>query len=344
MRALVKAKDEPGVWLTEVPEPEVGPGDVLIRVLRTGICGTDLHIAAWDDWARANVPVPLVIGHEFVGEVAATGSQVTGIPEGALVSGEGHLICGTCRNCRAGKRHLCARTQGLGVNRSGAFAEYVALPAENVWVHSGPMDLDVAAVFDPFGNAVHTATAFPLVGEDVLITGAGPIGVMATAVARHSGARTIVVSDVSEYRLGLARQAGATETVDVSARRLADVRADLGLDEGFGVALEMSGQASALRELIANMRHGGRVAMLGLPDREIAVDWSVIVQRMLTVRGIYGREMFETWYAMAALLERGLDLSPVITHRFGFEDYEEAFETARAGRCGKVVLDWSAAA
>ncbi|MEW2401900.1 L-threonine 3-dehydrogenase [Streptomyces sp. NPDC046862] len=342
MKALVKEKAEPGLWLADVPEPEVGQGDVLIKVLRTGICGTDLHIRDWDGWARQTIRAPLVIGHEFVGEVVGTGRDVTDIEAGDRVSGEGHLVCGKCRNCLAGRRHLCRATVGLGVGRDGAFAEYVALPASNVWVHRVPVDLDVAAIFDPFGNAVHTALSFPLVGEDVLITGAGPIGLMAAAVARHAGARHVAVTDVSEERLDLARKIGADLALNVSNSQVADGQRELGLREGFDIGLEMSGRPEALRDMIANMTHGGRIAMLGLPTREFPVDWSRIVTSMITIKGIYGREMFETWYAMSVLLEGGLDLTPVITGRYGHRDFETAFADAASGRGGKVILDWTA--
>jgi threonine 3-dehydrogenase len=342
MKALVKKEAAAGLWLAEVPEPQTGPGDVLIKVLRTGICGTDLHIRDWDGWARQTVSAPLVLGHEFVGEVVGTGRDVTGVAIGDLVSGEGHLVCGTCRNCLAGRRHLCRSTVGLGVGRDGAFAEYVALPASNVWVHRTEVDLDVAAIFDPFGNAVHTALSFPLVGEDVLITGAGPIGIMACAVARHAGARNVVVTDISAPRLELARKAGADLAVDVSRQTIADAQTGLGLKEGFDVGLEMSGRPEALRDMIANMTHGGRIAMLGLPAQEFPVDWSKIVTSMLTIKGIYGREMYETWYAMSVLLERGLDLSPVITGRYGYRDFDRAFDEASTARSGKIILDWTA--
>jgi threonine 3-dehydrogenase len=342
VKALVKNEAAAGLWLVDVPEPETGPGDVLIKVLRTGICGTDLHIRDWDGWARQTVRTPLVLGHEFVGEVVGTGRDVTGIAVGDLVSGEGHLVCGTCRNCLAGRRHLCRSTVGLGVGRNGAFAEYVALPASNVWVHRSAVDLDVAAIFDPFGNAVHTALSFPLVGEDVLITGAGPIGVMACAVARHAGARNIVVTDISEPRLELARKVGADLAVDVSRTTITQAQGELGLKEGFDVGLEMSGQPSALREMVTNMTHGGRIAMLGLPSGEFPVDWSRIVTSMLTIKGVYGREMFETWYAMSVLLERGLDLTPVITGRYGYQEFEAAFDEAASATGGKIILDWTA--
>ncbi|QID35489.1 L-threonine 3-dehydrogenase [Streptomyces albus] len=341
MKALVKQKAEPGLWLAEVPEPQTGPGDVLIKVERTGICGTDLHIRDWDGWARQAVTAPLVVGHEFTGVVVETGRDVTGVKPGDRVSGEGHLVCGTCRNCLAGRRHLCRATVGLGVGRDGAFAELVSLPEQNVWVHRTPVDPDIAAIFDPFGNAVHTALSFPLVGEDVLITGAGPIGLMAAAVARHAGARHVVVTDVSEERLDLARKVGASLALDVSDATVADGQRALGLREGFDVGLEMSGNPAALRDMIANMTHGGKIAMLGLPAEDFAVDWARIVTSMITLKGIYGREMFETWYAMSVLLEGGLDLSPVITGRYGYRDFEAAFDDAAGGRGGKVILDWT---
>lgn len=341
MKALVKEKAEPGLTLREVPEPETGHGDVLIKVSRTGICGTDLHIRDWDGWAQQAVSAPLVVGHEFVGEVVSVGRDVTEIAPGDLVSGEGHLVCGKCRNCLAGRRHLCRATVGLGVGRDGCFAEYVVLPASNVWVHRSPVDLDVAAIFDPFGNAVHTALSFPLVGEDVLITGAGPIGLMAAAVAKHAGARNVVVTDVSEERLALARKIGVDLALDVSRSSIADGQRELGLREGFDVGLEMSGNPAATRDMIANMTHGGKIAMLGLPAQEFAVDWARIVTSMITLKGIYGREMFETWYAMSVLLEGGLDLAPVITGRYPAADFERAFADAASGRGGKVILDWT---
>ncbi|OEV04097.1 L-threonine 3-dehydrogenase [Streptomyces oceani] len=341
MKALVKEKAEPGLWLADVPEPRPGPADVLIRVLRTGICGTDLHIRSWDGWAREAVSTPLVLGHEFVGEVAAVGGEVQTVAVGDLVSGEGHLVCGECRNCLAGRRHLCRGTIGLGVGRDGAFAEYVALPATNVWAHRTPVDLDVAAIFDPFGNAVHTALSFPAVGEDVLITGAGPIGVMAAAVVRHAGARNVVVTDVSEPRLELARKAGASLALNVSTATVADAQRELGLREGFDIGLEMSGRPEAMRDMLDNMTHGGRIAMLGLPAEEFAVDWARIVTSMITVKGIYGREMYETWYAMSVLLEGGLDISPVITGRYDYRDFDAAFDEAASARSGKIILDWT---
>ncbi|GAB3438098.1 L-threonine 3-dehydrogenase [Actinophytocola sediminis] len=341
MKALVKVAPGPGLELTEVPMPRPGAGDVLVRVLRTGICGTDLHIDAWDEWAAATISPPLVLGHEFVGEVVETGAAVTKVAVGDLISGEGHLICGTCRNCKAGRRHLCANTIGLGVHTAGAFAEYAVLPEQNAWVHTHQVDLDVAAIFDPFGNAVHTALSFPVLGEDVLITGAGPIGLMAAAVAKHAGARHVVITDVSEPRLELANKIGVDLALDVSRQSVDAVYPELNMSEGFDVGMEMSGQPSALREMIANMTHGGRIAMLGLPSSEIAVDWSRVVLKMLTIKGIYGREMFETWYAMSVLLQAGLDISPVITHRYAYTEHATAFATARDGRCGKVILDWT---
>ncbi|WP_414166504.1 L-threonine 3-dehydrogenase [Streptoverticillium reticulum] len=341
MRALVKTTAGPGLELTEVPTPQAGPGQVLIKVLRTGICGTDLHIDSWDDWAARVVRAPLVVGHEFAGEVVETGPGVNAVKAGDIVSGEGHLVCGTCRNCMAGRRHLCIRTVGLGVHTDGAFAEYVVLPESNVWVHRHEIDIDVAAIFDPFGNAVHTALSFPVLNEDVLITGAGPIGMMAAAVADHAGARSTVITDVSPYRLALAQKMGATVALDVSSRRIADVMPELGMTEGFDVGMEMSGRADALQDMIATMSPGGRIAALGLPTGDVSIDMATVVTRMLTLRGIYGREMFETWYAMSVLLRSGLDISPVITHRFGFEQHAEAFATARSGQCGKVVIDWT---
>ncbi|MEU8519919.1 L-threonine 3-dehydrogenase [Streptomyces sp. NBC_01216] len=343
MKALVKQNAEPGLWLTDVPEPETGSGDVLIKVKRTGICGTDLHIRSWDGWARKTISTPLTLGHEFVGEVAETGRDVVDVKVGDLVSGEGHLVCGKCRNCLAGRRHLCRATVGLGVGRDGAFAEYVVLPASNVWVHRTPVDLDVAAIFDPFGNAVHTALSFPLVGEDVLVTGAGPIGIMAAAVAKHAGARSVVITDVSEERLDLARKAGVTLALNVARETIADGQRALGLKEGFDVGLEMSGNPRAMRDMVANMTNGGKIAMLGLPAEDFSVDWAKIVTSMITIKGIYGREMFETWYAMSVLLEGGLDLAPVITGRYDYTDFEAAFDDAASGKGGKIILDWSTA-
>ncbi|RSM89539.1 L-threonine 3-dehydrogenase [Kibdelosporangium aridum] len=341
MKALVKLVEGPGLEFTDVPDPEPGPNDVVVRVLRTGICGTDLHIDAWDDWAAKTIRTPLVVGHEFAGEVVEIGAAVTAVKVGDLVSGEGHLVCGTCRNCKAGRRHLCANTRGLGVHSNGAFAQYAVLPELNTWVHRNPVDLDVAAIFDPFGNAVHTALSFPVIGEDVLITGAGPIGIMAAAVARHAGARNIAITDVSDHRLELAKRVGVDLALNVRHASIADAQAVLGMSEGFDVGMEMSGQPSAMRDMIANMSHGGRIAMLGLPAAEFPIDFSTVVLKMLHIKGIYGREMFETWYSMSVLLQAGLDLTPVITHRYKAEEFDLAFATARDGDCGKVILDWT---
>jgi threonine 3-dehydrogenase len=343
MRALVKSRAEPGLWLEDVPEPEHGINDVLIRVRRTGICGTDVHIERWDSWAQRTIPVPLVIGHEFVGEVVEVGSNVSDFHPGDLVSGEGHVVCGRCRNCMAGRRHLCAHSQGVGVTRPGAFAELIALPMTNIWHHWPGVDEAVAAIFDPFGNAVHTALAFPVLGEDVLVTGAGPIGCMAAAVVRHAGARHVVVSDPNPYRRALAAGMGASLTVDPTERTVEDVQGELGMTEGFDVGLEMSGNPEALHQLIASMSHGGRIALLGIPTEEIAIDWTQVVFNMLTLRGIYGREMYETWYQMTVMLQSGLDISPVITHRLPYSEFAEGFAIAGSGRSGKVVLDWTEA-
>ncbi len=341
MKALVKAKPSPGLSYEDVPVPTIGRDDVLIRVLRTGVCGTDLHIYSWDEWARANVPVPLVIGHEFVGRIVELGADVRDLELGDLVSGEGHLVCGRCRNCMAGRRVQCARSKGVGVNFPGAYAEFIALPATNVWRHPSDIDLDVAAIFDPFGNAVHTALTFPVLGEDVLVTGAGPIGIMAAIDARHAGARYIVITDVSDFRLELARSVGVTLAVDVSRTSVGEAMSELGMREGFDVGFEMSGRASALRDMLANMTHGGKIAMLGLPNETFGIDWSHLVMNMTTIKGVYGRQMFETWYEMSVLVQSGVDISPVITHRYDACEFEEAFEAVRAGRCGKVVLTWS---
>jgi threonine 3-dehydrogenase len=341
MHALVKAKPSEGLWLEDVPEPEVGINDVLIRVHKTGICGTDLHIYRWDAWAQETVPVPMTVGHEFVGVVADVGSNVTDFAVGDLVSGEGHVVCGRCRNCMAGRRHLCAHSIGLGVQRPGAFAEYVVLPMTNIWHHWDGIDEEVAAIFDPFGNAVHTALAFNVLGEDVLITGAGPIGCMATAVVRHAGARHVVVTDVNDYRLELARTMGATRAVDPRACELAELQRELGMTEGFDVGLEMSGSAEALADMLAAMAHGGRIALLGLPSGEVTLELNRVIFNMLTLKGIYGREMYETWYQMTVMLTSGLDIKPVVTHRFSYRDFEQAFATAGSGRSGKVILDWT---
>jgi threonine 3-dehydrogenase len=341
MKALVKANPEPGLWLRDVPCPTPDPTDVLIRILRTGICGTDLHIHGWDDWASRHVPVPMTIGHEFVGEVVELGEQVTDLTIGDLVSGEGHVVCGTCRNCRAGRRHLCAHTDSVGLTRAGAFAEYLTLPAGNVWQHKTAIDLDVAAVFDPLGNAVHTALAFPVLGEDVLITGAGPIGLMAAAVVRHAGARHVVVTDTNGYRLDLAMKMGVTRAIDPTRVSLVDIQEDLGMAEGFDVGLEMSGNGDALRQMVDAMTHGGRIALLGLPAGPVSLDLGTVVLNSLVLTGIYGREMFETWYAMSVLVSQGLDIAPAITHRFPADEFEKAFAVARGGQCGKVILDWT---
>jgi threonine 3-dehydrogenase len=341
VKALVKSKKEPGLWLEEVPKPKVGHNDVLVKVRRTGICGTDIHIYNWDAWSQRTIPVPMHIGHEFMGEVAEVGSEVTGFKVGERVSGEGHLTCGNCRNCRAGKRHLCRNTVGLGVNRPGCFAEYVAIPAFNIFPVPAGISDEVASFFDPLGNAVHTALSFDLVGEDVLITGAGPIGVMAAAVCAHVGARHIVVTDVNEYRLDLARKLGATRTVNVATESLDEVMKSLGMTEGFDVGLEMSGNGSAFKQMFKAMNHGGRVALLGIPTNELAVDWNQVIFKGLVLKGIYGREMFETWYKMAAMLQSGLDIAPVVTHRFPIAEFKTAFEEMRTGHSGKVILDWS---
>ncbi len=341
MLALVKTGPGPGLSLETVPDPEYGINDVLIRVHKTGICGTDLHIESWDPWAQKNIVPPLIVGHEFVGEIVAVGSNVADFHAGDLVSGEGHVVCGRCRHCLAGRRHLCANTIGLGVGRPGCFAEYVVLPMTNIWHHWPGVDEEVAAIFDPFGNAVHTALAFPVLGEDVLITGAGPIGLMATAVARHAGARYVVVSEPNAYRRDLATRMGATLVVDPASRELADVQHELGMVEGFDVALEMSGNPRALRGAIANMAHGGSIAMLGIPTEDISIDFTQIVFKMLRLRGIYGREMYETWYKMTVMLQSGLDIKPAITHRFPFREYQAAFAAARSGDSGKVLMNWA---
>jgi len=340
MKALVKSKAERGLWLEDVPEPEPGPNDVLIRVKRAAVCGTDLHIYKWDEWAQKTIPVPMVVGHEFVGEIVEVGGNVNDYTPGMIVSGEGHIVCGRCRNCMAGRRHLCPFTSGVGVNRPGAFAEYVSIPNANVWHHADGIDLDVASIFDPFGNAVHTALQWDMVGEDVLITGAGPIGAMAAAVARHAGARHVVVTDVNDYRLDLARQLGATRTVNPTREKLKDVQKELGMTEGFDVALEMSGNPSAFRDLLDNMAHGGKVSMLGIPSEDMSVDWNKVIFNMLTIKGIYGREIFETWYKMTVMVQSGLELSPIITHRLPYREFEQGFEAMLQGGTGKVVLNW----
>jgi threonine 3-dehydrogenase len=340
MKALVKAKREPGLWLEDIAAPQPGINDVLIRVKRAGICGTDVHIYKWDDWAQRTIPVPMAIGHEFVGEIAEVGSNVTDFHPGDIVSGEGHVVCGRCRNCLAGRRHLCAHTQGVGVNRAGAFAEYIVLPMTNIWKHAPGVSLDIAAIFDPFGNAVHTALSFPVLGEDVLVTGCGPIGLMAVAVAKHAGARFVVATDVNPFRLALAKRLGATVAADVSKTTLADVQKQLGMKEGFDVGLEMSGNGAAFRDMLSNMSHGGRVAMLGIPDKDMSIDWRTVVFNMLTIKGIYGREMYETWYKMTVMLESGLDITPVITHRYTIDEYEKGFQAMIGGDAAKVVLSF----
>jgi threonine 3-dehydrogenase len=342
MLALVKTSAGPGLELTDFPEPEMGINDVRIRVRKTGICGTDLHIESWDPWAEKTIKPPLIVGHEFVGKILEVGSNVTDFHPGDIVSGEGHVVCGRCRHCLAGRRHLCANSIGLGVGRDGAFAEQVVLPMTNVWHHWDGIDEEVAAIFDPFGNAVHTALAFPVLGEDVLIVGAGPIGLMATAVVRHAGARHVVVTEPNPFRRDLAQSMGASVVVDPGERQLADVQSELGMVEGFDVALEMSGNPAALRNAIANMAHGGGVAILGIPSGEVALDFNDIIFKMLTLRGIYGREMYETWYKMTVMLQSGLDIRPAITHRFSFRDHVAAFSAARSGDSGKVIMDWHA--
>jgi threonine 3-dehydrogenase len=329
------------LWLEDVRKPTIGINDVLIRVHRTGICGTDLHIYDWDDWAAATISVPMIIGHEFVGEIVDVGGNVTDFARGEIVSGEGHVVCGRCRNCLAGRRHLCAYTAGVGVNRPGAFAEYISLPMTNIWRHSPGINQEVAAIFDPFGNAVHTALSFPVLGEDVLITGAGPIGMMAIPVVRHAGARHVVVTDMNPFRLELARKMGATLAVNPDQTPLAEVRKQLGMMEGFDVGLEMSGNSQALRDMILNMSHGGKIAVLGIPAKEMQMDMRQVIFNMLTIKGIYGREMYETWYKMSVMLESGVDISPVITHRFSYHDFQHGFHAMISGQTGKVVLDWT---
>ena len=341
MKALVKLRAEPGLWLKDVPLPEIGIDDVLIRIDRTGICGTDLHIYNWDAWAQKTIPVPMAVGHEFVGVIEEVGNNVKDFRPGDLVSGEGHVVCGHCRNCLAGRRHLCHDSKGIGVNRPGAFAEYLVLPKTNVWYHDPDIPCDVQAIFDPFGNAVHTALTFPVLGEDVLITGAGPIGAMACAVVRHAGARFVVVTDVNPHRLELAKQMGATLTLDVRSQSIADAQKQLGMKEGFDVGLEMSGHPDAFRDMIENMCHGGTIAMLGIPSEPIAIDWNTVIFNMLTVKGIYGRQMYETWYKMTVMIQSGLDISPVITHRFHYTEFEKGFDVMRSGESGKVILNWT---
>ena len=341
MKALVKSRAERGIWLKDVPEPAMGINDVKIRVLATGICGTDLHIYNWDAWSSKTIPIGLTIGHEFVGEVVDMGSNVADVSRGQLASGEGHVVCGRCRNCLAGRRHLCAHTLGVGVNRSGAFAEFIVLPMTNIWQHAPGISHEIAAIFDPFGNAVHTALAFPVLGEDVLVTGAGPIGIMAAAVAKHAGARFVVISDPNPYRRALAEKVGIAITIDPVQTSLASIQTQLGMSEGFDVGLEMSGNPQAFRDMIGAMSHGGRIAMLGIPSTEMQIDWNKVIFNQLTLRGIYGREMYETWYKMTVMLQSGLDLSGVVTHHLNWSDYEAGFAAMNSGNSGKVILDWS---
>jgi threonine 3-dehydrogenase len=341
MKALVKSKAERGLWLEDIAKPAIGINDVLIRVRYTGICGTDVHIYEWDEWAQGTIKVPMTIGHEFVGEIVAVGSNVNDFFPGDIVSGEGHVVCGRCRNCLAGRRHLCAHTEGVGVNRPGAFAELISLPMTNIWRHNPNVNQEVAAIFDPFGNAVHTALSFPVLGEDVLITGAGPIGVMAIPVVKHAGARFVVATDLNPFRLEMARRMGATLAVNPTETSLADVQKQLGMSEGFDVGLEMSGSPQALSDMIANMSHGGKIAILGIPSKKTPMDWKPVIFNMLTIKGIYGREMYETWYKMSVMLESGVDISPVITHRFGYADFQKGFDAMISGNTGKVVLYWT---
>ena len=342
MKALIKKEAKPGIWMGEIPEPTIGPNDVLIKIGKTAICGTDMHIYKWDNWAQRTIKVPMAVGHEYVGRVVDMGSEVRGLSLGDRVSGEGHITCGHCRNCRAGRRHLCRNTVGVGVDRQGCFAEYLALPAVNAFKLSDAISDDIASILDPFGNATHTALAFSMVGEDVLITGAGPIGIMAVAIARFVGARHVVITDVNDYRLGLAKQMGASRTVNIASQSLDDSMRDLGMQEGFDVGLEMSGNPQALRELLRTMHHGGSVAMLGIPPDDTAIDWNQVIFKGLTLKGIYGREMFETWYKMSSLLQSGLNIKPVITHHYPVQDFLAGFEVMGSGQSGKVILDWQA--
>jgi len=340
MKALVKKFAKPGIWMYEVPVPETGSNDVLIKIHKTAICGTDIHIYNWDEWAQKTIPVPMVIGHEYVGEIAAMGSNVQDVKIGELVSGEGHIVCGHCRNCRAGRRHLCPNTMGVGVNRSGCFAEYLSIPVTNVWHCDPRIPEDLFSIFDPFGNATHTALSFDLLGEDVLITGAGPIGIMAAAIVKHAGARNVVITDVNPYRLGLAKKVGVTRAVDVSKEKLPDIVKELGMTEGFDVGLEMSGNPHALNDMIDVMFHGGKIALLGLLPNQTVINWEKVIFNGLNLKGIYGREMFETWYKMQAMVQSGLDITPVITHHFAIKDYEQGFEIMKSGNSGKIILNW----
>jgi threonine 3-dehydrogenase len=341
MKALVKAEREPGIWMQDIAAPRVGPNDVLIRMKKTAICGTDIHIYNWDAWAQRTIPVPMQVGHEYCGEIIEVGSEVAGLAPGDRVSGEGHITCGHCRNCRAGRRHLCRNTVGVGVNRPGCFAEYMSLPASNVFKLPAAITDEVASILDPLGNATHAALSFDLVGEDVLITGAGPIGIMAVAIARHVGARHVVITDVNDYRLELARRMGASRAINVTRESVDAAMADLGMEEGFDVGLEMSGNPGAFRDMLRVMHHGGGIALLGIPPTDVAIDWNEVIFKGLVIKGIYGREMFETWYKMASMLQSGLDVSPIITHRYGIGDYRQAFEVMNSGRSGKVILEWA---
>jgi len=340
MKALVKSEAKPGIWMKDIPEPKVGPNDVLIKIAKTAICGTDMHIYQWDAWAQKTIPVPMAVGHEYFGRIVDMGSEVRGFALGDRVSGEGHLTCGHCRNCRAGRRHLCRNTVGVGVDRQGCFAEYLCIPASNAFKLTDAITDDIASILDPFGNATHTALAFNMVGEDVLITGAGPIGIMAVAISKKIGARNVVITDVNDYRLGLAQKMGATRAINVTKQKLDDTMKELGMQEGFDVGLEMSGNATAFRDMLRTMHHGGSVALLGIPPGDTAIDWNQVIFKGLNMRGIYGREMFETWYKMAALLQGGLDITPVITHHFPIQEFEQGFRTMGSGQSGKVILDW----
>ncbi len=340
MKALVKSQPEAGIWMQQEPEPEMGINDVLIKVKKTPICGTDIHIYNWDEWAQKTIPVPMVVGHEFVGEIVDVGTNVNDFKAGQLVSGEGHVVCGRCRNCMAGRRQMCAHTSGIGVNRTGAFAEYISLPMSNVWVHNPGIDPRVASIFDPFGNATHAALQFELLGEDILITGAGPIGCMAVAICKHAGARHVVITDINPFRLELANKMGATRTVNVSQESLTEVMAELGMKEGFDVGLEMSGSEAAFNQMLANLSHGGKISMLGLPSNAMRIDWNCVVFNMLTIKGIYWREMYETWYKMSVMIENGLDLLPIITHEYDIDDFQQGFDMMRSGQSGKVILNW----
>jgi len=340
MKSLSKLKAEPGIWLTRTERPKVGHNDLLIKIKKTAICGTDIHIYNWDEWAKKTIPVPMVVGHEYAGEVVGIGQEVKGFSIGDRVSGEGHITCGHCRNCRGGRTHLCRNAFGVGVNRPGAFAEYLVIPAYNAFKLPDEISDDLAAIFDPFGNAVHTALSFDLVGEDVLITGAGPIGIMAAAVAKHVGARHVVITDINKYRLNLAKKMGVTRAVNVSKESLTEVMAELGMTEGFDVGLEMSGAPIAFTSMLDNMNNGGKIAMLGIPSAEMAIDWSQVIFKGLIIKGIYGREMFETWYKMASLIQSGLDLTPIITHQYNIDDFQQGFDIMRSGQSGKVILNW----